>query len=70
MQTRGVELRLTNNNKTKQTQEYSGNIPADNNTELQEVVSGLHGAEERILLHDVREREIPRPQDEEVQKEK
>ncbi|MDR1382151.1 MAG: transposase family protein, partial [Tannerella sp.] len=50
--------------------EYSGNIPAGNNTELQEVLSVLHGAEERILLHDGTEREIPRPQDEEVQKEK
>ena len=49
--------------------ESAGCVPAQNNGELQEVLSGL-GNEEKVLLHDGTEREIPRPQEEEEQKKK
>jgi hypothetical protein len=49
--------------------EYGGSVPACNNAELQELLSE-RPPENGILLHDGTEREIPRPRDEEAQREK
>jgi hypothetical protein len=47
--------------------EAAGSIPAQTDAELQEVLSGRTSEEDKILLHDGTEREIPRPQDKEAQ---
>jgi hypothetical protein len=46
-----------------------GVVPAQNDKELQVALSNLEEPEEKILLHDATEREIPRPVDEDLQKE-
>jgi hypothetical protein len=43
----------------------AGSMPAEREEELQEAVSEESVKEDKILLHDGREREIPRPQDDE-----
>jgi hypothetical protein len=47
--------------------EVAGSVPAQTDAELQEVLSGRTLEEDKILLHDGTEREIPRPEDEEAQ---
>jgi hypothetical protein len=47
--------------------EAAGCVPALTDAELQEVLSERTSEEDKILLHDGTEREIPRPQDEEAQ---
>ncbi|MDR0749682.1 MAG: transposase, partial [Tannerellaceae bacterium] len=44
--------------------ETAGSVPARTDAQLQDVLSGRTAEEEKILLHDGTEREIPRPQDE------
>ena len=48
----------------------AGVVPADNDTSLQEVLSKADFSEKKLLLHDGTEREIPRPVDAELQKDK
>jgi hypothetical protein len=48
----------------------AGVVPARNDKELQSVLSNFEKHEEKILIHDATEREIPRPVDEDLQKEK
>jgi hypothetical protein len=50
--------------------EYAGCMPAQTDKELQVRLSEFSKEEEKILLHDGTEREVPRPQDEDGQKEK
>jgi hypothetical protein len=45
----------------------AGSMPAEREEELQEVLSEQSLEEDKILLHDGTEREIPRPQDDEAQ---
>jgi hypothetical protein len=47
----------------------AGCVPAQNDSELQIRLSEFSKSEEKVLLHDGTEREIPRPQEEEQQKE-
>jgi hypothetical protein len=44
--------------------EATASVPAQSDAQLQEVLSGRTSEEEKILLHDGTEREVPRPQDE------
>jgi hypothetical protein len=48
----------------------AGVVPAQNDRELQRELSNLEETGEKTLLHDATEREIPRPMDEDLQKEK
>jgi hypothetical protein len=50
--------------------EMAGSVPAETDAELQELLSERKEAEDKILLHEGTEREIPRPQDEEEQQSK
>lgn len=50
--------------------EYAGCMPAQTDRELQIRLSEFNRAEDKVLLHDGTEREIPRPQNKEEQKEK
>jgi hypothetical protein len=45
-------------------------VPASNDRELQEVLSDEKFSEDRLLLHDGSEREVPRPVDDDLQKDK
>ena len=45
-------------------------VPASTNVELQEILANEEIIEAKVLLHDGTEREIPRPVDDELQKEK
>jgi hypothetical protein len=45
-------------------------VPASSNKGLQEVLSDEKIVEEKVLLHDGSEREIPRPEDEDLQKDR
>jgi hypothetical protein len=48
--------------------EAAGSVPAQTDAELQEVLSVRRSEEDKILLHDGTEREVPRPQEEEAQR--
>jgi hypothetical protein len=50
--------------------EKAGSVPAQTDVELQEILSEWREEEDKILLHEGTEREIPRPQEEEAQKAK
>lgn len=45
-------------------------VPANNDKELQELLADEIFSEEKLLLHDGSEREVPRPVDEDLQKDK
>jgi hypothetical protein len=47
----------------------AGVVPADNDKALQEALSKADFSEKKLLLHDGTEREVPRPVDDELQKE-
>ena len=53
----------------QRTLKYADVVPANNNKELAEKLSNEEFAEQKLLLHDGTEREIPRPIDYELQRE-